>query len=166
MGGLEILRYPDPRLLIRSVPVKTVDDSVRELIDKMFYTMYEASGIGLAAPQVNVRNRIMVVDVSERRDEPLVFVNPAILSRDGVQESVEGCLSVPGFGETVRRAARVEVEAWNRKGEPFSLGAEGLLSVCIQHEVDHLNGILFVDRISRLRRERIKDKIRKTTKRK
>ena len=161
MALLPILHYPDPRLRTKAAAVDAVDDSVRALIDNLLDTMYNASGIGLAATQVNVHQRVLVVDVSERRDQPLTFVNPRIEQAEGEQERDEGCLSVPGFFEPVRRAERIRVAAVDRQGETFALEADGLLAVCIQHECDHLDGKLFVDYISNLKRQRIKRKLRK-----
>ena len=158
---LPILHYPDPRLRTKAKPVAVVDDTVRTLINDLLETMYEAAGIGLAATQVNVHRRVLVVDVSEHRDEPRVFVNPVIEQAEGEQERDEGCLSVPGFFESVKRAERIRVNALNADGERFALEAEGLLAVCIQHECDHLDGKLFVDYISNLKRQRIKSKLRK-----
>lgn len=161
MAMLPILHYPDPRLRTKAKPVEVVDDTVRTLIDDLLETMYEAAGIGLAATQVNVHRRVLVVDVSEHRDEPRAFVNPVIEQAEGEQERDEGCLSVPGFFESVKRAERIRVNALNADGERFALEAEGLLAVCIQHECDHLDGKLFVDYISNLKRQRIKSKLRK-----
>ena len=161
MARLPILHYPDPRLRTQAEPVATVDATVRQLIDDLLETMYAAPGIGLSATQVNVHKRVIVVDVSEQRNEPHAFVNPAIESADGVQEREEGCLSVPGFYETVKRADHIRVAALGRDGEPFEMQAHGLLAVCIQHERDHLDGKLFVDYLSRLKRQRIKSKLKK-----
>lgn len=161
MARLPILCYPDPRLRTRAAPVGAVDDKVRRLIDDLFETMYAAPGIGLAATQVNVHKRVLVLDVSEERDQPLAFVNPVIESAEGTQERDEGCLSVPGFYEPVQRAERIRVAAQDRHGKPFTLDAEDLLAVCIQHECDHLDGKLFVDYISTLKRGRIQTKLRK-----
>ena len=161
MAILDILEYPDPRLRTQAKPVKQVDDSVRKLIDDMFETMYEAPGIGLAASQVNVHRRIIVVDVSENRDEPHAFINPTLATFGETVEAEEGCLSVPGFFEKVRRADRVRVRALDRNGEAFELQVEGLLAVCIQHEIDHLDGKLFVDYLSQLKRTRIRNKLEK-----
>ncbi|HRE55617.1 MAG TPA: peptide deformylase [Candidatus Competibacter sp.] len=161
MAQLTILHYPDPRLRKPGLAVEIVDDGVRALIDDMLETMYAAPGIGLAATQVNVQKRIVVMDVSENKDQPLVFINPSILEREGECESEEGCLSVPGFYETVERAGRVRVSALDRGGEPFELEAQGLLAVCIQHEIDHLDGKLFVDYLSALKRDRIRKKLEK-----
>ena len=161
MALLPILHYPDPRLRTRAAPVRVVDGSIRRLIDDLLETMYEAPGIGLAASQANVHKRVMVVDVSEARNEPHAFVNPVLEFVEGLQEREEGCLSVPGFYETVERANRVRVSALDRDGKPFEMEAEGLLAVCIQHERDHLDGKLFVDYLSRLKRQRIKSKLQK-----
>lgn len=161
MAQLPILHYPDPRLRKQAVPVAHVDQGVVRLIDDLLDTMYAAPGIGLAASQVNVHKRVIVVDVSEERDTPYVFVNPVIESAQGRQETDEGCLSVPGFFEPVERAARIRVRALGRDGEPFELDAEGVLAVCIQHECDHLDGKLFVDYLSGLKRQRIKTRLRK-----
>jgi peptide deformylase len=161
MAKLEILTFPDERLRRRAEPVSVVDDGVRKLVDDMLETMYEAPGIGLAAIQVNVPRRVVVIDVSEGKDEPLCLINPEILSRDGVEEMEEGCLSVPGFYENVTRAEQIKVAALDRDGEPFELETGGLLAVCIQHEIDHLDGKLFVDHISILKRQRIRKKLEK-----
>jgi peptide deformylase len=161
MAQLNILHYPDPRLRKPALPVETVDDRVRTLVANMLETMYAAPGIGLAATQVNVQKRIVVMDISENKDQPRVFINPAILEREGEGEMEEGCLSVPGFYETVRRAERIRVSALDIEGEPFELEAHGLLAVCIQHEIDHLDGKLFVDYLSMLKRDRIRKKLEK-----
>ena len=165
MALLPILCYPDPRLRTKAAPVPAVDESIVRLVDDLLETMYAAPGIGLAATQVNVHKRVLVVDVSEQRDQPLAFVNPVIESTEGVQERDEGCLSVPGFYEPVQRAERIRVHALNQQGEPFTLEAEDLLAVCIQHECDHLEGKLFVDYISKLKRGRIRSKLRKQARR-
>ncbi|MEH6557663.1 MAG: peptide deformylase [Oceanicoccus sp.] len=162
MTILQILEFPDPRLRTIAKTVETVDDSVRALLDDMLATMYSASGIGLAATQINIHQRIVVIDVSETGDQPQVFINPEIIILDGPDhEYDEGCLSVPGFHETVSRPENIIVKALDRKGNPFELQPEGLLAVCIQHEVDHLNGKLFVDHISQLKRKRIRAKLEK-----
>ncbi|QJD59841.1 peptide deformylase [Pseudomonas sp. gcc21] len=162
MAILNILEFPDPRLRTIAKPVVEVDDTVRQLISDMFETMYAAPGIGLAATQVNVHQRIVVIDVSENQDEPLVFINPEFepLTED-LEEMQEGCLSVPGFYETVTRPERVRVKALDQDGKPFDRICEGLLAVCIQHECDHLNGKLFVDYLSNLKRDRIRKKLEK-----
>ena len=164
MATLEILEYPDPRLRTRATPVAAVDDPVRALIDDMLETMYAAPGIGLAASQVNVHKRIIVVDVSENRDEPHAFINPELTLLGELIETEEGCLSVPGFYEPVSRAERIVVDALDRTGSPLKLEFEGLLAVCIQHECDHLEGKLFVDYLSSLKRTRIRKKLEKLQK--
>jgi peptide deformylase len=165
MAQLTILHFPDPRLRIHAKPVEQVDDRVRQLIDDMFETMYEAPGVGLAATQVNVHEQIIVIDVSEERDQPLVFINPKIEVLDEtIFDYEEGCLSVPGFYEKVTRPRHVRVTALDRNGESFTIEPEGLLAVCIQHECDHLNGKLFVDYLSNLKRQRIRAKLEKQRK--
>lgn len=162
MALLEILEFPDPRLRTKAQPVAQVDDSIRRLIGDMFETMYKAPGVGLAATQVNVHQRVVVIDVSEEQNQPLVFINPEIeVLAPELHEYDEGCLSVPGFYETVVRPERIRVKALDRDGKPFEIEPEGLLAVCIQHEVDHLNGKLFVDHISDLKRQRIRKKLEK-----
>ena len=164
MAILTILEFPDPRLRTRAQPVERVDDALKALISDMFETMYAAPGIGLAATQVDVHKRFMVIDVSEGKDQPLVFINPAIHERDGVQVYQEGCLSVPGVFADVERANRIRVSALDRHGQPFELVAEGLLAVCIQHEMDHLEGKVFVDYLSPLKREQVRKKLEKAQK--
>ena len=161
MTRLTILEYPDPRLRTRAVPVDAVDAQLRELIDDMLETMSAAHGIGLAATQVNVHRSLLVVDVSEARNEPRVFINPEILSRDGVTTSQEGCLSVPGYYDDVERAERIRVRALDRDGKSFEGELDGLLAICVQHEIDHLDGKLFVDYLSELKRQRVRKKIEK-----
>jgi len=161
MAKLDILHFPDSRLRKPAKPVAEVDDEIRQLVDDMFETMYEAPGIGLAATQVNVQKQIVVIDISQDNDQPLCLINPEILEREGEEEMEEGCLSVPGVYDTVTRADKARVRALDRHGEPFELDAEGLLAVCIQHEIDHLNGKLFVDYLSPLKRERIRKKLEK-----
>ena len=161
MNILSILEFPDDRLRKKAAIVKTVDDKIRKLVDDMLETMYKSHGVGLAATQVNVHQRIVVIDVSEEKDAPLCLINPEIIEKDGVRESEEGCLSVPGFYEKVTRAEHIIVSALNREGEPFEFDARDLLAVCVQHELDHLNGKLFVDYISPLKRQRIKKKLEK-----
>jgi peptide deformylase len=158
---LSILEFPDERLRKRAELVKTVDGKIKKLVDDMLETMYQARGIGLAATQVNEHLRVVVIDVSEEKNSPLIFINPEIIEKDGVKESEEGCLSVPTFFEKVTRAEHVIVRALNKEGEPFELSANELLAVCIQHELDHLNGKLFVDYHSSLKRQRIKKKLEK-----
>ncbi|MBQ0795814.1 MULTISPECIES: peptide deformylase [Zhongshania] len=167
MAVLEILEFPDSRLRTVAKPVKNVDDRIRTLIDDMFETMYDAPGIGLAASQIDVHEQIVVIDVSEDRSEPLVFINPEISVLDQeIFEYDEGCLSVPGFYETVARPQHIRVKALDRNGESFVMEPEGLLAVCIQHENDHLLGKLFVDYISPLKRNRIRGKMEKLHKQK
>ena len=161
MALLDILEFPDPRLRTKARPVAVVDDSIRKLIADMFETMYEAPGIGLAATQVNVHQRIIVVDVSENRDQPHAFINPELEVSGELVETEEGCLSVPGFFEPVSRYEQVKVRALNEQGEPFEADLEGLLAVCVQHECDHLEGKLFVDYLSNLKRTRIRKKLEK-----
>jgi peptide deformylase len=162
MAKLTILEFPDPRLRTRAVPVPEVDDAIRALIDDMLETMYAAPGIGLAATQVNVHKRVLVADVSQEQNSPLAFINPEIIEREGKTEAEEGCLSVPGiFDKLSTRAARIVVRALGRDGKPFELEADGLLAVCVQHEMDHLEGKLFVDYLSELKRTRIRKKLEK-----
>ncbi|MGK0248246.1 MAG: peptide deformylase [Oleispira sp.] len=162
MAILEILEYPDKRLRTIAKPVTEVTDNIRKIVDDMFDTMYEAPGIGLAASQVNVHQRIVTMDLSDDKSEPLVFINPEVTVLDGELESMqEGCLSVPGFYEDVTRIEHCLVKALDRDGKPFELEARGLLAVCIQHELDHLEGKLMVDYLSPLKRNRIKSKLEK-----
>jgi len=162
MAKLEILEFPDPRLRKIAAPVVAVDDAIRKIIDDMFETMYEAPGIGLAATQVNIHQRIVVIDVSEEKDQPLVFINPEVTVLEGEPHAMqEGCLSVPGFYEDVTRIDHVLVKALDRDGNEFELETNDLLAVCIQHELDHLDGKLFVDYISPLKRNRIRKKLEK-----
>ncbi len=158
---LPILEFPDPRLRRVAAPVAAIGPEIVKLIRDMAETMYAAPGIGLAATQVDVHKRIIVMDLSETRDELHVFVNPEVLASEGEVETEEGCLSVPGYYDDVRRAARVRVRAQDEHGEPFELEAEGLLAVCIQHEMDHLMGKVFVDHLSPLKRARLAAKARK-----
>ena len=164
MALLPILEFPDPRLRTKAVAVDRVDDSIRTLIDDMFATMYAAPGIGLAATQVNVHKRVLVIDISESRNEPLALINPQIVTKEGVEETEEGCLSVPGIYDKVTRAEKIRVRALNRDGKQVEFDAEGLLAVCIQHEMDHLDGKLFVDYLSELKRTRIRKKLEKERK--
>ncbi|MBA3903385.1 MAG: peptide deformylase [Rhodocyclaceae bacterium] len=161
MALLPILRYPDPRLHKIAAPVEHVDESVRKLAADMAETMYEAPGIGLAATQVDVHRQVIVIDISEDKSQLLTLINPEILELAGEQVCEEGCLSVPGVYEKVSRAERVKVRALNLRGESFALEAEGLLAVCIQHEVDHLQGKVFVEHLSRLKQTRIKSRLAK-----
>ncbi|WP_018141436.1 peptide deformylase [Thioalkalivibrio sp. ALJ7] len=161
MAKREILHFPDPRLRLKAEPVAEVDDEIRTLVDDMLETMYAAPGIGLAATQINVQKRVLVADVSEDQSEPHALINPEILDTSGEEEMDEGCLSVPGFYEKVQRADRIRVRALGRDGEPFEMEIDGLLAVCIQHEIDHLDGKLFVDYLSSLKRNRIRKKLEK-----
>lgn len=161
MALLPILRYPDPRLHKKAAPVEQVDDRIRKLVRDMAETMYAAPGIGLAATQVDVHKRVIVIDVSEDKSALRVFINPELISCSGEQASEEGCLSVPGIYDKVTRAATVRVRALNERGESFEQEAEGLLAVCIQHEMDHLEGKVFVEYLSRLKQNRIKSKLAK-----
>lgn len=161
MSILTILEFPDDRLRKIAAPVKTVDANIRRLVDDMLETMYHDNGVGLAATQVNVHLRVIVIDVSENKDQPMCLINPEIIERNGEKENEEGCLSVPGFFEKVKRIERIKVKAMNREGQWYEFEAENLLAVCVQHEMDHLEGKLFVDYISSLKRERIKKKLEK-----
>ncbi|RCX32898.1 peptide deformylase [Thioalbus denitrificans] len=161
MSILHILHYPDPQLRLEAKPVERVDDSIRRIVDDMLETMYDAPGIGLAANQVNIQKRILVVDISEEKNQPLCLINPEILAAEGMEQMEEGCLSVPGIYEPVERAERIRVRALDRDGNPFELDTDGLLAVCIQHEMDHLEGKLFVDYLSPLKRQRIRKKLEK-----
>ncbi len=161
MAILEILNYPDPRLYTVAKPVSQVDAKIQRLIDDMAHTMYEAPGIGLAATQVDVHQQIIVIDISESKNKLQVFVNPKITAKAGTQEYEEGCLSVPGIYENVTRAESVVIEALDRNGQPFTLEANGLMAVCIQHEMDHLLGKVFVQYLSPLKQSRIKTKMQK-----
>lgn len=162
MALLPILHYPDPRLRLVAKPIETVDSTINRLADDMLETMYDAPGIGLAATQVNVQKRILVADISETQDNPLVLINPVIVLEEGVEEMQEGCLSVPGVSENVQRAERIRIKALNLEGKPFELDLDGLLAVCIQHEIDHLDGKLFVDYLTPLKRNRIRKKLEKS----
>ena len=161
MSILTILEFPDKRLRTVAAEVNVVDDGIRTLVDDMIETMYAAKGVGLAATQINVHKRIIVMDVSENKDEPICLINPEIIASDGVEESEDGCLSVPGFFEPVSRAEHIKIKALNRDGESFELEASELLAVCIQHEMDHLEGKLFVDYLSPFKRNRIRTKLEK-----
>lgn len=161
MALRKILHYPDPRLRRKAEPVAEVTGDIQALVDDMAETMYDAPGIGLAAIQIGVALRVVVIDLSEERDRLQVFINPEIVSREGEQIMEEGCLSVPGIFEPVTRAGFVRVRALDREGRPFELEASGLLATCIQHEIDHLDGKVFVDYLSRLKQERIRKKLEK-----
>ncbi len=164
MSRLTILRYPDPRLHTVAKPVAVVDARIQQLVDDMLETMYAAEGVGLAATQVDQHVRLVVIDVSEGRDEPRVLINPELTKvSDEMRDEEEGCLSVPQTYDTVRRHARVSVRALNRDGQPYEFDAEGLLAVCVQHEMDHLMGKVFVEYLSPLKRDRIKTKMIKRT---
>lgn len=164
MALLNILQYPDERLHKIAAPVAEVDGRIKTLVADMFETMYEARGIGLAATQVDVHERVVVMDLTEDKSEPRVFINPVITHKDGETTYEEGCLSVPGIYDTVTRAERVTVEALNENGEKFTLEADGLLAICIQHELDHLMGKVFVEHLSQLKQNRIKTKLKKRQK--
>ncbi|HEX4152882.1 MAG TPA: peptide deformylase [Steroidobacteraceae bacterium] len=164
MTKLAILEYPDPRLRTKAAPVTAVDDALRKLIADLLETMYAAKGIGLAASQVDVHRRLLVLDVSDARDQPMVFVNPEILQAEGRAAGEEGCLSLPGIYDKLERAMRIRVRALDAQGETFELDAEGMLAVCIQHEMDHLEGKLFVDYLSELKRQLIRRRLQKERK--
>ncbi len=161
MSLLEILTFPDERLRTKAKDVELVTAETRQLVDDMFETMYDAPGIGLAATQVNIHQRIIVIDVSADKDQPVCLINPVITEKDGIEEHEEGCLSVPGVYETVERAEHIKVKALNRDGEVIEIEDNELLAICIQHEIDHLDGKLFVDYLSPLKRNRIKKKLLK-----
>jgi len=161
MAILNILNYPDPRLYTIAKPVKEVDGTIRRLIDDMAETMYDAPGIGLAATQVDVHQQIIIIDISENKNQLQVFINPRLIASCGTQDYEEGCLSVPGIYDMVTRAEKITVEALNRDGKLFTLEAEGLLAVCVQHEMDHLLGKVFVQYLSPLKQTRIKNKMQK-----
>ncbi len=166
MAKLTILEFPDPRLRTKAQPVERIDDpQLQRLIDDMFETMYAAPGVGLAATQVNVHKRFMVIDVSEDKDQPRVFINPQITAKDGVETYQEGCLSFPGIYADVERAARIRVAAIDRHGKPFEIEADGLLAICVQHEIDHLEGKVFVDYLSPFKREQVRKKLEKQQRR-
>jgi len=161
MAKLDILEYPDPRLRKVAAPVVAVTADIQKLVRDMAETMYAAPGVGLAATQVDVHKRVIVIDVSEARDRLRVFINPEILAREGEEECEEGCLSVPGYYDRVTRAARITVRALDERGQPFELSADGMLAVCIQHEMDHLTGKVFVDYLSPLKRARLASRLKK-----
>lgn len=161
MSILTVLEFPDKRLRTKAKKVTKFDGSTITLVDNMLETMYDFKGVGLAATQVNVHQRVIVIDVSEEKNEPLCFINPEIIEQEGSEESEEGCLSVPGFFENITRAENIKIKAWDKHGELFEMDADDLLSVCIQHEMDHLEGKLFVDYLSPLKRQRIKAKLDK-----
>lgn len=161
MAVLEVLRFPDERLRTVAKPVEEVNDEIRQQVKDMFETMYDENGVGLAATQVDFHQRLIVMDCSEERDNPIVLINPTIIEKDGSMINEEGCLSVPNCYASVERAETVTVEALNEKGEKHQVSADGLLAICIQHEMDHLEGKLFVDYLSPLKRDRIKKKLEK-----
>jgi len=161
MAKLKILEFPDPRLRKKAVPIDDVDDTVRQLIDDMLETMYAAPGIGLAATQVDVHRRLLVGDVSQEKNEPFALINPEILEQDGSAVTEEGCLSVPGYYDEVERAEHIRVHFLDRDGAERELECEGLLAVCVQHEMDHLEGRLFVDYLSEVKRQRIRKRLQK-----
>ncbi len=165
MARLNILYYPDPSLRHTARPVARVDRAVRKLVDDMLETMYEASGIGLAATQVGVTQRVLVIDLSPEKNQPLCLINPELLYREGVEETEEGCLSVPGVYGVVQRAERIRFRALDRDGKPFEQESDGLLAVCVQHEMDHLDGKLFVDYLSEMKRKRIRKSLEKERRR-
>ncbi len=165
MALLKILHFPDPRLRTEAKPVEQVNDATRKIVADLFETMYDAPGVGLAATQVNIHQQILVIDISEERNQPLCLINPKILSSEGTQSTEEGCLSVPTIFEEVERAKKITVEALNQEGKSITVTAEDLLAVCILHEMDHLKGKLFVDYLSSLKRQRIQKKLLKKQRR-
>jgi len=161
MALLSVLQYPDPKLRNKALPVTVFDDKLRQIVDDMFETMYEQNGVGLASIQVDIPQRILAIDVSDSRKEPLCVINPEIIHREGIQYEHEGCISFPGVYEKVERAAKLRLHAMDLHGKSFEIDAEGLLAVCIQHEMDHLDGVLFIDHLSRLKQERMRKKLEK-----
>lgn len=161
MALLSVLQYPDPRLRNPAKPLTEFTPEIHKIVEDMFETMYEQNGVGLAATQVNIPHRIVVIDVSDTRDKPLCVINPEIVHREGIQYETEGCLSVPSIYDHVERAAKVRFRAQDREGNYYELDADGLFAACIQHEIDHLNGVLFIDHLSRLKQERARKKISK-----
>ena len=161
---LEILKYPDKRLRTIAKPVQEVNSEIKKLVKDMFETMYAAPGIGLAATQVDFHQRLIVIDVSDEGNQPLCFINPEIIKKNGEIEYEEGCLSVPNYYENVKRANEIKVSALNELGQPFEIDADEMLSICIQHEMDHLKGILFVDHLSKLKQKRLRKKAEKQSK--
>ncbi len=166
MAILPILEFPDDRLRKKAAVIENVDKKIKQLVDDMTETMYKAEGIGLAATQVNVQLRVIMIDVSEESNDPLCLINPEFIETEGLEESEEGCLSVPNFFEKIKRAERIKIKALDREGQSYELEADGLLAVCIQHEMDHLEGKLFVDYLSSLKRQRIKTKLEKINRKK
>lgn len=165
MTLLSVLQYPDPLLRNKAQPVTIVDDSVRKTVDDMFETMYEQGGVGLAAIQVNIKQRIIVIDVSDNRSNPICVINPEIIHREGIQFEFEGCISFPGVFDKVERASKVRFKALDRDGKSYEHDADGILAICIQHEMDHLEGILFIDHLSRLKQDRARKKLQKIKRR-
>ena len=165
MAILDILHFPDSRLRQKCLPITEVNDEIRQLIDNMLETLYNADGIGLAAIQINVHKRVLVTDISKKGNKPLVFINPKILTANGIEITQEGCLSIPGFYEEIERANHISVEALDHNGKYFKLECHGLQAICIQHEIDHLDGKLFIDYLSQLKRNRIQRKSEKLKKR-
>lgn len=165
MALLSVLQYPDERLRTKAQPVSSFTNEIQTIVNDMFETMYEQVGVGLAATQVNIHQRIIVIDVSENQKNPLCVINPEIIYREGIQYEMEGCLSFPGVFDKVERSAKIRLKAFNSMGEIYELEAEGILSICIQHEMDHLEGILFVDHLSRLKQERARKKLAKNRRR-
>ena len=166
MALLKILEFPDPKLRTKAKPVEQVDDGIRKIVADMLETMYQAPGIGLAATQVNIHQQILVIDISKEKNTPLCLINPILLKQEGIQHAEEGCLSVPEIYEEIERSESITVQAINQHGESFNLTTDGLLAVCIQHEMDHLKGKLFVDYLSSIKRERIRKKLNKLKKEK
>jgi peptide deformylase len=164
MALLDVLHFPDPRLRKKALPVDAIDDSIKSLATDMLETMYQEGGIGLAATQVNVRKRVVVIDLSEQRNEPMSLINPEIISTEGVEQMQEGCLSVPDYYDLVERAEKVRFRYQNLEGKVVEVDTDGLLAVCIQHEIDHLNGKLFIDYLSPLKRQRLRKKLEKQEK--
>ncbi len=164
MAKLNILHFPDKRLRTKAKEIHVIDDALRIIVSNMLETMYDAPGVGLAATQVNIHKRLIVIDVSEEKDQPLCFINPVITHKEGVELGQEGCLSVPGYYEDVERAETITVTALDKDAKPFELTTDGLLAICIQHEIDHLDGKLFVDYLSPLKRSRIRKKLERLDK--
>jgi peptide deformylase len=162
MALLSVLQFPDPLLRKKALPVVEVNTEIRKIVEDMFETMYEQNGVGLAAIQVNIQQRIIVMDVSHNQKNPLCVINPEIIYREGIQYEAEGCLSFPGIFDKVERSAKIRIKALNNEGKSYELEAEELLAVCIQHEMDHLDGILFLDHLSRLKQDRLRKKLEKS----
>ena len=161
MALLNVLQYPDPRVREKALPVTEVDAKIRQIVTDLFETMYESNGVGLASIQVNIKQRIVVIDVSDDKNQPLCLINPEIIHREGSQLEFEGCLSYPGVYDKVERPAKVRFKALDIDGKPYEMTGEGLLAACVEHEIDHLNGTLFVDHLSRLKQERARKKLEK-----